>query len=169
MKKIKKHFLLAIILFFICVGGSQALELQGGVAFTVDSARDYLEEGQPGWVDFSDKYYKFHADNTEKVVYSYNNSGDTIGITVQYINEPQKAYIYNKKGNLIYVDKYDKSVNIYPHRGYRYDLSGNLILSSLTVSKDEMFRFSPDGKLIAHSINNVIYDENGNIIGHGKQ
>jgi len=31
-----------------------------------------------------------------------------------------------------------------------------------------MFRFTPDGELIAHAINGVIYDENGNVIGTAK-
>lgn len=164
----KKFILFLLILFLSASCKSQALELQGGVAFTVDSARDYLEQGQPNGVNFSDKYYKLQANNTGKVVYSYNNAGDVIGITVQYTNEPNMAYIYDKDKNLIYIDKYDKPVNIYPHRGYRYNLEGKRILSSLTVSKNEMFRFDPEGNLIAHSVNNIIYDENGNVIGHGK-
>lgn len=163
-----KKIICLCFLFVAVLNSSLALELQGGVSFTVDSARNYLNEGQPADGSFTSKYYKFQAGNTEKVVYSYNNEGDVIGITVQYINEPTKAYIYNKNGKLIYIDKYDKPVSIYPHRGYRYDLAGNLILLSLTVSKDEMFRFDSGGRLIAHSVNNVIYDENGNIIGHGK-
>ena len=73
-----------------------------------------------------------------------------------------------KRYGFIYVEKYDRPVNEYPHRGYRYDLSGNLVLTSLTVSKNEMFRFEPDGTLVVHSINGVIYDEQGNVIGRAK-
>jgi len=140
---------------------------QGGVSYTVDSARDYVQEGQQNSIEISGPY-EFSAKNTEKVVYSYNNSGEVIGITVQYINEPTKAYIYGRNKTLIFIDKYDKPVNIYPHRGYRYDMDGKLNLSSLTVSKNEMFRFSPSGKLIAHSLNGITYDEVGNVIGTAK-
>lgn len=147
---------------------TNATELRGEISYTVDSARDYIREGIPSGINIPPQRYSFSAENTQRVVYSHNNSGDVIGITVQYINEDSKAYIYNGRGKLIYVDIYDKPVYIHPHRGYRYDMEGNINLSSLTVSKDEMFRFSPDGKLIAHSINGVIYDENGNIIGSGK-
>lgn len=161
----------AIIFFVFCFSvlglSAYAIELQGGVTYTVDSARDYLEDGQPSGIRIPTDNYRLKADNVEKMVTSYNPSGDVIAVTVQYINEPTKAYIY-KNDYLIYVETYDKPVNTYPHRGYRYDLDGNLVLSSLTVSKNEMFRFSPDGKLIAHSVNNVIYDENGKIIGRGK-
>lgn len=148
--------------------GTYAMEIQGGVSFNVNSAREYVQAGQPDGVTIPDNYYQFQANNVDKVVYSKNNEGDIIGITVRYMNEPTKAYIYNRNKNLIYVDKYDKPTDIYPHRGYRYDLDGNLILTSLTVSKNEMFRFSADGHLIAHSINGIIYDEKGNIIGSGK-
>ncbi len=159
------HFAFCILHFALCV---QAIELQGGVKYSVDSAREYVQEGLPTDVNIPENYYQLQSDNVEKTVYSYNNSHEIIGITVAYINEPDKAYIYNKNGMLIYMDKYDKPVNVYPHRGYRYDLNGKLILTSLTVSKNELFRFSPNGKLIAHSVNGVIYDENGNIIGSGK-
>lgn len=163
-----KKLLYILVCFLIFVPMVSAVEIQGGVKFDVDSAREYLQEGQPDGADISDNYYQLQADNVEKMVTSYNNSGEVVGVTVQYINEPTRAYIYNKNKKLIYTEKYDKPVTLYPHRGYRYDLDGKLILSSLTVSKNEMFRFSPDGKLIAHSINNIIYDENGNVIGHGR-
>lgn len=158
-----------LLLMFILFFTSPALstELQGGISFDVNSARDYLQQGQNDNVDISGPY-KFEEKNTEKVVYSYNNNGEILGITVEYINQPRKDYIYNKYKNLIAVDIYDKPINVYPHRGYRYDLNGKLLLKSLTVSKNELFRFDPNGKLIAHSINGIIYDENGNVIGSGK-
>lgn len=159
----KKIIYLSILLLTL-TANAFAEPIQGGVSYTVDSARDYVQDAQADNIEITGPY-QFQADNTENVVYSYNNSGDVIGITVEYINEPDKAYIYNKNGNLIYLDKYDKSVHIYPHRGYRYNMEGKLILTSLTVSKKEQFRFSPDGKLLVHSINNIIYDENGQQIG----
>lgn len=163
MKKIV--YLLICFLFFIT--STSAAVLEGGVKYSVDSARDYLQDGQVNNIEITGPY-KFEADNAEKVVYSYNNSGDVVGITVQYINEPTKGYIYDKRGNLIYMDKYDKSVDVYPHRGYRYKMDGSIDLATLTVSKKEQFRFSPKGKLIAHALNGIIYDENGNVIGNAK-
>lgn len=161
----KKLILLLFLLISIPI---YATELKGGVSFDVNSARNYVQEGQSDSIEISGPS-TFKNDNTvQKKVYSYNNSGNVVGITVQYKNEPNKAYIYGKNNNLIYIDKYDKSVDIYPHRGYRYNLDGKLILTSLTVSKNELFRFSPDGKLLAHSVNGIIYDENKNIIGRGK-
>jgi len=157
-------FIFCILHFALC---TYATELKGGVTYTVDSARKYVQEGLEANANILGPYL-LQVDNVEKIVYSRNNNGDVVGITVQYKGEPNKAYIYDSKNRLIYVDKYDKPVNIYPHRGYRYNLDGKLILTSLTVSKTEMFRFDPQGKLIAHSINGIIYDEDGNIIGNGK-
>lgn len=160
--------LIPFVLCYLLFAPAQAIELQGGVAFTVDSAREYVQEGTPYGIEIPGNYYQLREDNIERKVYSYNNNHDIIGITVQYINDPYRTYIYNKNKTLIFTEKYDKPVNIYPHRGYRYNLDGKLILTSLTVSKNEMFRFNPNGKLIAHSINGVIYDENGEIIGNSK-
>lgn len=163
MKKIIYTILFLLIFNPLAIAKS----IEGGVSYTVDSARQYLQEGQTDKINISGPF-RFEIKNTQKVVYSYNPSNQVIGITVQYINEPNRAYIYGPDNNLIYIDEYDKSVNIYPHRGYRYDLSGKLILTSLTVNKNEIFRFSPEGKLIAHSVNGIIYDENGKIIGVAK-
>lgn len=146
---------------------SIATELQGGVSFNVDSARQYVQEGQANYAEVFGPF-EFVAQNTERVVYSYNNGGDVIGITVQYINEPTKAYIYGRDKKLIFMDKYDKPTNVYPHRGYRYKPDGELFLTTLTVSKNETFRFTPEGELLAHTLNGVTYDEAGNIIGRCK-
>lgn len=156
-------------MYFCVCSFAHTVELQGGVSFTVDSARDYVQQGLPDNISLTGPtVFQGEGRNTERVVYSYNNSGAVVGITVVYINEPTRAYIYNKNNQLIYIDEYDKPVNVYPHRGYRYDRQGKLILTSLTVSKNELFRFYPDGSLMAHSLNGIIYDENNNVIGRGK-
>ena len=144
---------------------SFAAELSGNVSFDVNSARDYVKEEQVDTI-FALGSEKFeYNDSINNFVYSYNNRHEVIGITVQYEDEPNMAYIYDKKYNLLYVDKYGKPVSIYPHRGYRYDLDGKLILTSLTVSKQELYRFTPQGALLVHSVNGVMYDENGQVIG----
>ncbi len=162
----KKLFYLFIFLALL-ITPAFSIEVDGGVSYTVDTARDYVNQGQTDNVDVSGPV-QFKGENTQKVVYSYNNDGEVVGITVEYINNPKKDYIYNKNKKLIAVDIYDKPIDTYPHRGYRYDLSGSLLLKSLTVSKNEMFRFAPDGHLIAHSKNGIITDEDGNVIGSGK-
>lgn len=163
MKKFLYLILCFCILHFtLC---TEAIELQGGVKYSVDSAREYIQEGMPDGVNISEKYFKMQTRGVEKSVTSYNKSGEVIGITVQYINDPKMAYIYDEDKKLIFVDKYDKPVNVYPHRGYRYTAEGKLFLTSLTVSPNETFRFESEGRLIAHSIDGVTYDENGNVIG----
>lgn len=164
-----KKFFCLLFIFSVITGITFAIELEGGVSFNVDSAKKYIQEGLPDEIEINQpKYFDKDDPTIQKVVFSYNNEGKVIGITVQYKNEPAKAYIYGKSKHLIYIEQYDKPVNIYPHRGYRYNLDGTLNLTSLTVSKNEMFRFTPNGKLLAHSLNGIIYDENGEVIGSGK-
>lgn len=164
-----KKFISLIIIYLLAFIPTFATELKGGVSFDVNSARQYLQEGQSAGININQAYI-FKKDNRtmDKIVYSYNNNGQTIGITVLYKSEPNKAYIYGQRNNLIYVEKYDTSTDIYPHRGYRYNLDGQLVLTCLVASPSEQFRFDADGNLIAHSINGIIYDEQGNVIGRGK-
>jgi hypothetical protein len=163
-----RNFFYILISLIIVISPTFAQPIQGGVSFDVNSAREYVQEGQSDSADVSGPMFYENGSNVEKVVYSYNNGGEVIGITVQYINDSQTAYIYGKNKNLIYIDKYDKPVDVYPHRGYRYNLDGKLTLTSLTVSKKEMFRFTPDGALIAHSVKGITYDESGKVIGKSK-
>lgn len=161
-----KKMILLITTLLVFSGAVYSQELQGGVKFNVDSARNYVQQAQTDRIKVSGPTYFLKTDKSfGKIVYSYNNSGDVIGVTVQSRENPLMAYIYGSSNNLKYVDKYDRDINLFPHRGYRYNLDGRLILTSLTVSKYEQFRFSPGGKLLAHSIRGVIYDESGNQIG----
>lgn len=160
--------LIILISLFFCQSFTNAAQIvTGGVSYNVDSAREYVFQDIPE-ANISDNYFFIRTDNVEKVVYSYDNNHSIIGITVLYKQDHTQAYIYNANKQLIYVDKYDKDVNLYPHRGYRYNLQGKLILTSLSISKDEHFRFDAQGNLIAHSINGIIYDENGKKIGTSK-
>ena len=163
-----KKFSLILLFLIVFVPTALGVSIEGGVSYNVEEAREYVFEGKPQNVEVTQPYILKIDNAIERKVYSYNNSNKLIGVTVLYKNEPDKTYIYGPDKRLIYVEQYDKSVNLYPHRGYRYDMNGNLVLTSLTVSKEEMFRFEPDGRLIVHSINGVIYDENGNVIGRGK-
>lgn len=156
---------LILSLVFFSASGAFAMQLEGGVKYNVDSAREYVQQNQvnniaiQGHATFDD-----NDSSIAKKVYSYNNSGDVVGVTVQYKNESNAAYIF-VNNRLKYVDKYDRNVDWYPHRGYRYNLAGELVLTSLTVSKSELFRFTPSGELLVHSVNGVMYDESGNVIG----
>ena len=166
-KKVVKKLLILLFLFFAISCSSFSIELTGGVTYTVNSARDYLFQNIPK-PNISSNYIFARTSNVEKVIYSYDTDNRVIGITVLYKDDFTQAYIYDENKKLIYVDKYDKNVNLYPHRGYRYNMQSKLILTSLSVSKNEHFRFDSQGNLIAHSINNIIYDENGNVIGSSK-
>ncbi len=164
----KKFFVFFIFIFLVLSLPVRAEKIiTGGVSYNVDEAREYVfDDVQPFKIDT--KYVFERSDNVERIVYSYDNNHKIIAATVLYKSEMNKAYIYDENKKLIYVDIYDKNVNLFPHRGYRYNLKGKLVLTSLSVSKDEHFRFDAYGNLLAHSINGTIYDENGNVIGTAK-
>lgn len=162
-----KRILVAFLGILVFGMSAQAMELTGGVTYTVDSAREYVFQDMPQ-PKLDSNFFFARTDNVDRVVYSYDNNNRVIGISVLYKNDHTQVYIYDEHKQLIYIDKYDRDVNLYPHRGYRYDLDGNLSLTSLSVSKNEHYRFSPSGKLIAYSLNGVIYDENKRVIGRAK-
>ncbi len=163
-----QKLLISFILFFLIQLQGFSTMIEGGVKFDVNSAREYVQQEQVDSIQILGRaVFDKNDSNIKRVVYSYNNSGEIIGETVEYRDALNMGYIY-VNGRLKYVDKYDRDTSLYPHRGYRYNLSGELILTSLSVSKNEHYRFSPDGNLIAHSINGIIYDENGNVIGRAK-
>ena len=163
----KKFILLTLCLLVSNI--TFATTIDGGVKYTAQSAREYVFDGIPQFkLNANIPYHFKRGTNVEQMAYSYDNYNNIVGITVQYKNELNKAYIYDADKNLMYIDIYDKNTNIYPHRGYRYNMKGELILTSLSVNKKEHFRFDKQGNLIAHSLNDIIYDENGNIIGHAK-
>ncbi|MCL5459712.1 hypothetical protein M3M33_13840, partial [Loigolactobacillus coryniformis] len=90
--------LLSFLIFTNC---AFAIQLEGGVKYSVDSARDYVQDGIPDGVEISDDYYQMQAKSADKVVYSYNNAGDVVGVTVQYVNEPTMSYIYGPDKRLM--------------------------------------------------------------------
>ncbi|RAI14948.1 MAG: hypothetical protein DKM22_05535 [Candidatus Melainabacteria bacterium] len=164
-----KKFLLSILCLVMFVSLGYCTTLDGGVKFNVQSAREYVFDGVPKFkLDAQTPYYFKKGSNIDKVIYTYNNYNQIIGITVRYKHIPDKAYIYDEDKSLIYVDIYDKDTNLYPHRGYRYNLQGKLILTSLSITKDEHYRFDYMGNLLAHSKNGIIYDENGRQIGKAR-
>lgn len=164
----KKIIYLFVIIFALCNLAVFADSVSGGVSYNITSARKYLQSGQVNEIAPPKKYLLFvNGSNIEKITYSYITSDQILGRTVVYKDDSTIAYIYDgATDKLKYVDKYDNDINVYPHRGYRYDLKGKLILTSLTLSENEQYRFTPDGKLLAHAANGIIYDASGNIIGN---
>ena len=71
--------------------------IQGEVDFDVPAARQYVFDDIPQFKLCTDMPYEFkRSNNVQKMIYSYDNFNRIIGITVQYKNEPDKAYIYDK-------------------------------------------------------------------------
>ena len=166
MRKILTYAILILFISTNCF----ATTIDGGVKYDVNSAREYVFSDMPQFkLNADTPYYIKRGPNIGHLIYSYDNNNNILATTVQYKNELNRAYIYNKEKNLIYIDIYDKNTSQYPHRGYRYNMQGKLILTSLSISKNEHYRFDYMGNLISYTKNKIIYDENGKQIGTIKE
>lgn len=140
-------------------------ELQCGVAYDVNSARSYVQEGQESDIgQQSNLYYDGVNPKDVDIIYEYNSNGVPISFNVLYKDDLKRDYIYKMDNKLLYVNKYDKDVTIFPHRAYTYTPNGKLVHTSLIVSKGNCFVFLPNGKLLARVVNSVYYLGNTNIV-----
>ena len=88
------------------------------------------------------------------------------GYVVIYHDNPDYAYYYSTGGYLVAIDFDDKyRDNTYPYKIGKYSpLTGNLISIALYISEDEQYSYSKNGKLKAHWVGHVGYNEKGKII-----
>ncbi len=149
------------------------LTLEGGVTYTVESARKEAFEGvkykipvssfkehltdknfeknrktkTSGVVEFSDRRVGWFSDASYAVMYNKN----------KYI-----VYYYNKTGKLTEIDY--KSSLVRPIKIYKYTPKGKLQNVIFDISANESFIYKLDGKLEAHWVGNNCYDEEGKLI-----
>lgn len=159
----KKLFIsLGLILLF--TQSAFATELQGGISFDVNSARQYVQQGQIDDIGPQGHlYYDGNSSNAD-IIYTYSANNVPIGFNIQYKDDLTTSYVYGMDNRLRYIDKYDKPTNIYPHRGYRYTPDGKLYNTGLTISKYNGFIFKPNGKLRTRIVNGFCYLGNTNIL-----
>lgn len=87
-------------------------------------------------------------------------SDNTYG--VKYLENPFYCWYYSPKGNLI---SYTKRANTgFPSEVKKYKPTGEMIMYGIQLSENESYWYKPDGKLIAHWINNNCYNSEGVII-----
>ena len=157
-------FILSLGLILIFSQIAFADELQGGITYDVNSARVYVQDGQVSDIgQQSNLYYSSNGSDAD-IRYGYKANNVPDGFVVRYKDDLTRAYIYGMDNKLKYVDKYDKSSDIFPHRGYKYAPSGKLVNTSLSISKGNSFVFTPKGKLIARFVDGIGYLGNTNIV-----
>ncbi|MFA7658768.1 MAG: hypothetical protein WCY19_04985 [Candidatus Gastranaerophilaceae bacterium] len=159
-----KKFIIVLGIIFIVSQSVFATELQGGISYTVDSAREYIQQGQVNDIGPQGHlYYDGNSYNAD-VIYGYNSNNVPIGFDVRFKDDLTISYTYGMDNRLRSIAKYDKPSDTYPHRGYIYNTGGKLIKTTLMVSKNNGFAFTPNGKLITHMVNGIGYLGNTNII-----
>ena len=172
-----KKFLITLLLFLIMLPAG-AKTLTGGVVYTVESARKAAFEGieyeismepfkkymtDPGFISPAKTEGgkpKVSKKGRRVVWFSSGNYG------VIYYKNPILGYLYNKNGQLIYIEISTNTT--FPYIQKKYDVAGNLVGVGLVVEKNESFVYTIDKKMIAHWVGNVRYDEQGNVVGFRK-
>lgn len=155
--------------------------LTGSVAYTVESARELAFSGLqrkidkelilPFRIDENNKENRLALKNNTQIngrtimaFYMYN--GKINGYVITYNYRPEYSYYYTTSGYLVAVDVDDKfQENTFPYKIGKYSpLTGNLISIALYISDDEQYAYTKDGKLKAHWVGNIGYNEKGKII-----
>lgn len=174
-------FLFFSLLFVLPVFAEETILLTGSVAYTVESAREIAFDGVSLKIDKSEIIpFRIDENNKENKIALKNNltvKGRTImafymyggkvnGYVVTYDERPEYSYYYTIGGYLVAIDVDDKfQENMFPYKIGKYSpLTGNLISIALYVSDDEQYAYTKDGKLKAHWVGSVAYNEKGKII-----
>ena len=149
------------------------LTLEGGVTYTVESARKEA---------FSGVKYKIPVSSFKKYMQDPNFEENKAAIAagkvdlgdrwIERYSDDGYGVIYKK--NILhsyFYDKYGKLENIevrsslkYPTKTYLYSTKGTLENVVFVVSIDEAFIYKMDGKLDSHWIGDDCFDENGNFV-----
>jgi len=179
-----KRFCLFLFLFFLITEVSFAentMLLTGFVSYTVESAKRIAFDGiekkldkakiLPYRVDSNNKENQYVLKNglrlKDRTVMSFQMYNEKInGYVVIYHDSPEYAYYYTSGGYLVAIDLDDKfKENIFPYKIGKYSpLTGNLISVALYVSDDEQYAYTKNGKLKAHWVGSIGYNEKGKII-----
>ena len=84
------------------------------------------------------------------------------GYGVEYFDDPEFAWFYDFGGRLTSFTQKDSL--IYPCRTTRYKPDGSVANVGLKISDRESFIYNTDGKLIAHWLGEVCFDEMNNVV-----
>ena len=150
-----------VFLFFILALPANAEVIQGGVRYSINSAREELLKTPDISVPNSLMQSNLFDLNTEIKDRSLAKFSDG-SYAVIYKDNPKFVWYYSQNGILTHVQV--KTSETYPYKTYKYTPGNRLVNMSLRVSKDETFIYTPDGKFLAHWLYQNCYDENNNII-----
>ena len=81
---------------------------------------------------------------------------------IQYYDDPMYSWYYSKNGKLISFTKRDSLS--YPCKFVKYRPDGSVINQGKRLSENESYIYSPQGKVLAHWIDDKCFDEYGNLL-----
>ena len=162
-----------ILIILLQMPVAYGLTLEGGVVYTVESARKEAFDGvkykipvssfkehlrdrnfkenkktkTSGVVDLGDRKIEWFSDGSYGIVYNKNKN---------------IAYFYDKSGKLEEFDVYSSLIS--PTKAYKYNINGKLINVTLVVSRNEAYIYKVNGELEAHWVGDDCFDENGQLI-----
>lgn len=177
MKKIFTFLIFALFLSGLNAYSNDTV-LHGSVAYTVESARKMAFEGldlrldkkllEPYLIDENNKENREAIKNGRQIkgrnIMSFIMAkGMVKGYAIVYDDKPEYVYYYSNGGYLIAVDL-DKKYNeaSYPYKMGKYSaVTGNLVSIGLYISEEEQYVYTKNGKLKAHWVGNIGYNEKG--------
>ena len=172
-----KRIIILLFFLFLTIQPSGALTLEGGVTYTVETARAAAFDGVATKIDMSpykeylkDPYPLTNQSYIKRGIYHLNaRYGEPriltgfyffkklIGYSVHYDKNPN-IYYYHSSGELFKIDITPENKN-YPFRSLSYDDKGYLISVNFRVSDQEAYVYDSNKKLISHWIGDYRYTE----------
>ncbi len=150
-----------VFLFIILTLPAEAEVIQGGVRYSINSAREELlntpEISVPNSL-MQSNLFDIKTEIKDRSLAKFSDGS----YAVIYKDNPKFAWYYSQNGILTHVQV--KTSETYPYKSYKYTPDNQLVNMSLRVSKEETFIYTPSGKFIAHWLYQNCYDENNNII-----
>ena len=167
----KKVWILFLVVFLTLP--VYAYTLKGGVTYTVESARKEafadVKYSISSRIIKNNKFDPNYEENKKLIQQGINETNDRYiayfakgGYEIVYKNNLFIEYYYDKNGILEHLE--ERECLSFPMRSVKYDTKGNLIRIVLSVSRDDVYIFFPNGQLESHWLNNKEYDLNGNVI-----
>ena len=184
-----KRIIIILFFLFLTIQPSGALTLEGGVTYTVETARAAAFDGVETKIDMSpykeylkDLYTLTNQSCIERGIYYLDASyGEprrlggfyTFGIlttyAIVYKREPYHTYYYSRDGTLLRIDIITKKTQKYPIKEAAYTPTGELKAVIFHVSDQEGYSFDRDGKFLGHWIGDYRYTEKGRKIPWSKR
>lgn len=175
-----KRIIILLFFLFLTIQPSSALTLEGGVTYTVETARAAA---------FDNIDYQIAEDEYSQYLTNFYNLSDMqdmkngifrVGVGtfsprrlvpffqrnritlygVQYDSNPNKKFYYTPNGKLFKFDIHDNKGK-YPYKALSYDNKGRLVSSHLVISNSESYLFDNNKKLVGHWIGNQFYNAKG--------